>query len=396
MVQSWLATILGLRPFIGHHDWNGVFYSQISRNFLDYGYWFAKFGQLTSPGHFYTHYPPLFTWLLSLWFRAFGVSDINARLMTLLFYLASVYLLYKICLVLKLKTSAAVAACLVMITPMFRYFSRMPSQEALILFFTLLSLYFFLTKNNRMFYFSVIANGLSGWAGYFFYPLLWFYDRRLALKASLILIVVFCLHLAHVYWLTGSISGGGIFDALLLRLGLFPQLGLVEPELPGQFSWWAYLIKEARILTVYYTLTLIFLAAVSFIWIRTKITLILLAWGLAYPLIFSNVVFVHEYFNIYFLPFFSLNLAYLFNRFRLKPILILAVALLIYWERNQFYQALTQTKAFEPGVNLGQEINRTIPAGEIAIVTNTKEFISNQSLFIEFYADRKIEYIELK
>ncbi|MEK7514036.1 MAG: glycosyltransferase family 39 protein [Patescibacteria group bacterium] len=396
MVQAWLAVIFGLRPFIGHHDWNGVFYSQISRNFLDYGYWFTRLGQMTSPGNFYTHYPPLFTWLLSFWFRVFGVSDINARLMTLLFYLAAIFLLYKICLVLKLKSTAALAACLVIFTPMFRYFSRMPSQEALILFFTLLSLYFFLTKNNRMFYFSVVANGLSGWAGYFFYPLLWFYDRRLALKASLILVLIFCLHLAHVYWLTGSIFGGGILDALLLRLGLFPQLGLVEPELPGQFTWGIYLIKEARILIIYYTLILIFLAAVSFIWIRTKITLILLVWGLAYPLIFSNVVFVHEYFNLYLLPFFSLSLAYLFNRFNLKPILILALALLIYWERNQFYQALIVTRAFEPGVKLGREINQTTPKGITATVTNTKEFISSQNLFIEFYADREIEYIELK
>ncbi len=309
MVQAWLAAIFGLRPFIGHHDWNGVFYSQISRNFLDYGYWFTKFGQMTSPGHFYTHYPSLFTWLLSLWFRVFGVSDINARLMTLLFYLAAIVLLYKICLVLKLKISAALAACLVIFTPMFRYFSRMPSQEVLILFFTLLSLYFFLTKNHWGFYLSLIANGFSGWAGYFFYPLLWFYDRRLALKASLILIAIFLLHLAHIYWLTGSVSGGGIFDALLLRLGLFPQLGLVEPELPGQFTWWLYLIKEARILTVYYTLTLLFLIGISFLFARKKITLLLLAWGLAYPLIFSNVVFVHEYFNIYLLPFLSLGLA---------------------------------------------------------------------------------------
>lgn len=396
MVQSWLTVFLGLRPFIGHHDWNGVFYSQISRNFLDYGYWFTKFGQMTGPGHFYTHYPPLFTWLLSLWFRLFGVSDVSARLMTLVFYLAGIFLLYKICLALKLKSAAALASCLVVLTPMFRYFSRMPSQEAIILFFTLLSLYFFLTKNKRMFYFSVIANGLSGWAGYFFYPLLWFYDRRMAVKAALILAMIFFLHLAHVYWLTGEIGGGGIFDALLLRLGLYPRLGLVEPELPGQFTWWAYLLKEAHILTVYYTLTLLSLSAVSFFLARKKLTLVMLVWGLAYPLIFSNVVFVHEYFNIFLLPFFGLSLAYLFNRFNLRFWYLIVFALLIYRERNQFYQALMQTKAFEPGFKLGLEINQTTPEGATATVTNTKEFISSQNLFIEFYAHRQIEYIESK
>lgn len=396
MVQSWLTAIFGLRPFIGHHDWNGVFYSQIARNYLDYGYLFTKFGQMTSPGHFYTHYPPLFPFILSLNFRFFGVSDVSARLMTQLFYLAGIFLLYKICLLLKLKKSAALASGMVIFTPMFRYFSRMPSQEALIFFFTLLSLYFLLKKNHWGFYLSVVANGLTGWAGYFFYPLLFFYNRRLAIKANLILVVVFLFHLLHIYWLTGEFGGGGIFNALLLRLGLFPQLGLIEPELPGQFTWVSYMIKEARILTVYYTLILLILAGINFFFNRKKLTLILLAWGLSYPLIFSNVVFVHEYFNIYFLPFLGLSVANLVNRFKIKPWLIIIMALFIFWERNKFYQALITTNAFKPGYELGTLINQTVPQGETAVVANTKEFISSQNIFIEFYADRQIEYIELK
>jgi len=236
---------------------------------------------------------------------------------------------------------------------------------------------------------------LSGWAGYFFYPLLFFLNRRWAIKACLLLVMTFFLHLLHVYILTGSFSGGGIFDALLLRLGFFPMLGKTEPELAGQFTWLAYLIKEARMLTVYYTFTLLSLAALGLLLCRDKITLIFLAWGLSYPLIFSNVVFVHEYFNVFFWPFLALSLVNLINRIKLKPALILIIFLAIFLERDKFYQALVKTKAFEPGYQLGLEINRLIPFGQTYTVVNTREFIESQNLFIDYYSDRQIEYIKI-
>ena len=38
------------KPFFGHHDWNGVFYSNIARNYLRYGYLKTKFGEVTNYG----------------------------------------------------------------------------------------------------------------------------------------------------------------------------------------------------------------------------------------------------------------------------------------------------------------------------------------------------------
>lgn len=392
---SWLIILIFLafiltdhlaKPFIGHHDWNGVFYSNIARNYLRFGLLETKLGQMTGPNSFYTHYPPLFPLTLALAFKAFGISSIVARLLPAVLTIAAIFLLYLI------THSWVVVA--VVLTPMLRYYSQMPSQEPLIIFLTLLSFYFFRKKNRIGFYLSVILNGLTGWAGYFFYPLLFFLNRRWATKACLLLVLTFSLHLLHTYLLTGSFLGGGIFDALLLRLGFFPMLGKTEPELAGQFTWLAYLIKEARMLTVYYTLTLLSLAAIGLLLCRDKITLIFLAWGLSYPLIFSNVVFVHEYFNVFFWPFLALSLVNLINRIRLKPVLVLIIFLAIFLERNKFYQALLETKAFEPGYQLGRKINQTVPEGGTATVTNSKEFIESQNLFIDFYSDRQIEYIK--
>ena len=311
------------KPFYGHHDWNGVYYGNIAKNYLNLGFLQTKLGQVTNfkpqpnePLNFYTHYPPLYPILLALFYRIFGTTDLVARLLSVSLTLGSFIIVYLIGFNLTRSKLASFASGLVMLTPMIRYFSKMPSQEALMIFLSVFSIHCLLTKKNRWFYFSVIANGLSGWAGYFLYPLLFFLNRRLAIKACLLLSVTFFLHLLHTYLLTGSILGGGILDALLLRLGLFPLLGKVEPELPGQFSWIAYLIKEVRILTIYYSFSLLLLSGLGLFFSRRlrPILLVLLFWGLSYPLIFSNVVFVHEYFNLFFWPFLALSLTVLIQR----------------------------------------------------------------------------------
>jgi len=116
----------------------------------------------------------------------------------------------------------------------------------------------------------------------------------------------------------------------------------------------------------------------------------LLGWGLSYPLIFSNVVFVHDYFNIFFIPYLAVAAAYLFKK--AKPVLVFIFALLVFWERNAFYRALTVTESFKPGYELGRQINQAVPEGETAFVIAEKEFIEPQNLFVSYYADRRVIY----
>ncbi len=383
--------LIGLaKPFIGHHDWNGVFYANIARNYLRLGLFktqlgqVTEFGQINQPESFYTHYPPLLTLLMAGWFKIFGVGDWQARLVPFLFFLGSLWILFKLFNYLKFKPWAAFSGLAVGLTPMWRYFSRMPSQEALIVFFSLLSVLTLLKGQKKLFYFSVVLNGLSGWAGYFLYPWLFILQRRgrwLA-RAGLILAAIFLLHLAHTYWLTGSAVGGGLIEALKLRLNLAGT--------PG-FTWWNYLILEKQRLAAFYTLTLLAVASVSTIWKRERLVLALLGWGLSYPLIFSNVVFVHDYFNIFFIPYLAVATAYLFNL--AKPALVIAFYLLVFWERNSFYRALTVTESFKPGYELGRQINQAVPEAETAYVVGSDEFIEPQNLFVSYYADRKVIYL---
>jgi len=389
MVKLGLIALIN-KPFIGHHDWNGVFYSNIARNYLRLGLvktglgQVTDFGVVTQPQGFYTHYPPLLTLIMAGWFKIFGVGDWQARMVALMITLGSLLVLVRLFNYLKFKPWAVLAGLAVGLTPMWRYFSLMPSQEALIVFFSLLSVLAFLKQQKRLFYLSVVLNGLSGWAGYWLYPWLFLLNKRRSwlIKAGLILAVIFLAHLAHTYFLTGSIIGGGLLEALLLRLNVTP---------PPEFTWWNYLILERQRLTAFYTLTLLAVAAVSTVWKRERLVLALLGWGLSYPLIFSNVVFVHDYFNIFFIPYLAVAAAYLFKRS--KPVLVIAFCLLVFWERNHFYQALTVTNSFQSGYELGWQINQIVPESETAYVVGSDEFLESQNLFVSYYGDRKIIYL---
>jgi hypothetical protein len=398
---SWLIILLltaGLllpgisKPFIGHHDWNGVFYGNIARNYLRLG-WLTKLGQVTNfgvinqPKNFYTHYPPLLTWIMALSFKLFGLGDWQARLVPVLFTFGSIWLLNQLFIYFKFSLSVRLAGLAVMVTPMWRYFALMPSQEALIIFFSLLSVLSFLKNQQKIFYFSVIMNGLSGWSGYFLYPWLWLLDRRRQwlITAGLLLTAVFLLHLGHVYLLTGSVAGGGLFEALKLRLNLAGTEG---------FTWWKYLILERQRLAAFYTLSLLGVAVFSTLLWRDRLVVALLGWGLSYPLIFSNVVYIHDYFNIFFIPWLAVATAYFFNKIKYRWVFVTGLWLAVFFERLNFYQALAATKAQQQSMEIGKMINQAVPENETAYFLSDHIFNESQNLFISFYADRVVEYID--
>jgi len=425
------------KPFIGHHDWNGVFYSNIARNYLKLGLKATQLGQVTNSGtpstdqlNFYTHYPPLMPLLLALDFKLLGITDLTARLFPIALTILSLLTIFRMTQKLKLHTLTGLSSILIVFTPMLRYFSQMPSQEALMIFLTIFSVNLYLSlltnpkpKHKYELYFTAVLNGLSGWAGYFIYPLLlihsWFFHKKtfpIILKTIKLLIIVFFLHLGHTYLLTGSIIGGGLIDALLLRLNLYPLLNRTPPELPGQFTWLSYFIKQVRWLTIYYTATLLITSFINLTIIirqlikRQKLNLlettvlIFLAWGLTYPIIFSNVVFVHEYFNLFFWPFLAFSLINLITRlqqlqnfsFKIVVSLLFFLGFLIFTERSKFLKTLNQTQAFLPGYKLGLEINQKTPENQTAYIIASEEFIDVQEIFIKYYADRRVEYLTFK
>lgn len=116
------------KPFWGEHDWNGVRYGNIARNYLRYGLLQTRLGQVENsgpvlPGEFeyYTRYPPLLPFLIAISYKIFGISEWSTRLFSL--------------------RAGVLAALLVLATPMVGYFGKNPSHEPLTLFFILLAFY---------------------------------------------------------------------------------------------------------------------------------------------------------------------------------------------------------------------------------------------------------------
>jgi len=416
------------KPFYGHHDWNSVQYSNIARNYLRYGYSKIKFGQITSTGiqqldqlHYSTHYPPTLPLLISFSFKLLGINETSARLIPLIFSLGLLILLFLISRKLKFSYMASLASTTVAFTPMLRYFAKMPVHEVLIVFFSTLSVYFYLrfiqssSRNNLIkFLISAFLNGYISWPGYFLYPFLvihaYIYHRKLYKKVAICLLALslsFALHLFHIYILTGVLFGGNMIDSLLFRLNLSQAINPDKIDLV-QFTWPKYFIQEIRWNIIYYTrifiiASIIFTFFSSFKIIKRQpltraesLIIALLFFPLSYILIFSNMVFIHDYFNIFFLPFFALSFAWLINKlnkfsFKLVLPVFIVLSFFIATERLEFFQAHQNSNMHQTGYELGKLINQIVPQEESAAVFSIN-YANHHSIFIDFYADRNIYY----
>lgn len=417
------------KPFYGHHDWNGVQYGNIARNFVYYRFDQTKFGQLENSGKitdgyaYNTHHPSLMPLLIALSFKIFGISEWSARLVPICFSILMILGLFFLSKLIFKEIFAFWACLTIMMTPMFIYFAKMPVHEPLILAWSVWSIFSYTAylKTRKRKYFTLLLiftllNGLTGWPGYFLYPLISLHSFLFAKKIFkktlwlwLILVATFLLHLFQTFLLTGSISGGGLVEIFLMRLNAGQDQ--VEKILAG-FSWPKYLIQETRWLTVYFTRVfavsglilaiLLFAKAFKKKKLDFKQSLLLLALGFAfsYPLIFANAVFIHDYLNIYFLPFLTLSLAFwlekIFIKIPHKSITIFLLVLLTIYtfrERLDFLKALQASSMHKIGYDLGLKIKKKIRFDQ-AVIIAAPQFAAHHSKFAYFYADRKIDFWE--
>ena len=414
------------KPFIGHHDWNGVWYANIARNFLRYGPLETKFGSVlnydqASPSQFVyaTHYPPAFPLILTLSFSIFGVHEWSARLVPFLASLATIYMIYFVGIYFFDKKTAILAAALTPVLPIVNYFSKIPVHETVILPFVLLSmfLYFKFLKEENLKNFlqlvaSLIISHLIHWSGYFVTPLFFisylvFSKNKKRLKVAavfpLLSILMLTAHLLHVYWLTGSPLGGGLGDIFLDRLNITDK--------PQDYTAINFINQRVHLIVAYFTKPLLALALVSTFWLITKVRrgifdqkvqflFMLGVFGLAYNILFRNAAFFHDYTIIYALPFLVISAAYGFviiSKFTksdksqiLLPLTFLLIVLILR-EGRDFTRALARTDSFEEGVDLGKIINERTQSGDEILVLS-EDFKSYYEVFAAFYADRKIAY----
>ena len=110
-------------------------------------------------------YPPLFDVVTVGFFRILGVTVVSARLVSLLFSLLSLWLVFElVCRLYGIKT-ALVASVLLGLSPGYYWLSRVAMIETMMVFFFLLTLFFFFSwlcnRQDKMLVFGGLALGLG-------------------------------------------------------------------------------------------------------------------------------------------------------------------------------------------------------------------------------------------
>ena len=130
-------------PWIGMHDWNGAFFSQLARNFLRYpwavghGMPVVAVGDAVPPPaerSIYATHPPGLVWLVAGAFRLFGEHEWAARLVPIAASLGSLVLLLWIVVRQCGLATALLAGLLYAVMPMAVFYGRMVDHEAVCLF----------------------------------------------------------------------------------------------------------------------------------------------------------------------------------------------------------------------------------------------------------------------
>lgn len=130
------------QPWVGMHDWNGAFFSQLARNVLRYPLavhrgmpMIAVGAKVPAPEErsIYATHPPGLVWLLAGMFSLFGESEAVARMMAVAASLAALVLFLRLADRAYGRGVAVVSGLIYAVMPMSVYFGRMVDHEAICL-----------------------------------------------------------------------------------------------------------------------------------------------------------------------------------------------------------------------------------------------------------------------
>ncbi len=408
------------KPFIGHHDFMGAFMGKVAKNYLEYGPINLKFGQATGfitngvKNHhsFQLSYLPLLPLLISLSYLIFGVSEWSTRLVPAIASVIGVIFLFLIIDKIWNRWKALLTSILYILTPMFIYFGKLPAPEPLILGAGLASFYWYLNwldeksnKNLILITLTLSIGTLSGWPIIYMGILILVHSiliKQFNFKLVFPIITMFLiisLQFVHSYILTGSFLPAFLVETIRSRVNQsnFSFGGL-------DFSYTTYIRQEISWLQAYFTRTLIILSVIGMISVvlkpvRFKIItlLIFLIAGLAHPILFSRYVFVHDFLNIYLLPFWAisgmLGVTFLINQssrvLKNKILIYLGIGLIIstfVLERIDFSKALLATSMNKQGMDMANYIN-ILQDNPNEVVLVSPRFASFYGMFLGFYSN---------
>lgn len=144
IVRTYIAT---LSSYGFYHGWNEGHYSIVAKNYFSGSLW----KQIIFTGDTLFAVPPMFSYVVFASFRVFGISDISARLVSILSEVVAVLGVYILARELYSKKTADTAAVLFIFIPWnIVWFSRVQTDPLMVAFMTLaIALYVYAHKNNK-------------------------------------------------------------------------------------------------------------------------------------------------------------------------------------------------------------------------------------------------------
>lgn len=318
-------------PFIGHHDWTSASMSAAARNHLRYGYTATRLAIIENNDfvppewfRYYTNHPPLIPLFVSVSFSLFGEHEWAARLVPIIFSLGSTVLVSLLGTALGGQRLGLLSAFVYALLPMNAYFGRMVCTESPTNFFALATALAYLRwhRTRRVWPFilglaALVVGALCDWPGYYLagiLPLHHLVASRQGHREWKILffpltaLVVFGLHLGHIFWLKGPEGLSHLASMFLWRTNLYVSPVLrVEPE---NFTWTDFLTVEVNRANALFTPLVLILAALSLydsarrrggaVLSDPLFIVVLLLFGTTHLLLFSQAAWEHNYWLFYY------------------------------------------------------------------------------------------------
>lgn len=418
------------KPFIGHHDWNGAFWGSVTRNYLNVLHRSSgipidrgAINEIDVKFFYFSHYTPMLPLLFTASALLFGFNEASMRTVTVFFSLLLLTMIYQIGSKLYSKSVGLLAVVLAVFTPMFLYFGKLPDHEPIVtsLITCTVALWLELEKRPRkkslfMFLVLFILALTESWASFFLVPFMIIHilraslhNRRYIPVLPLLGVLVVAMHISLIVHFQGLDAVRSFLHAGAVRLDVDQQSVTVK-----QFTMLQFIITEVRYFVIYFTRILLGLTSfwiIKFFWSlknrrlrgpgMTMLTLLFLP-AASFLVTFRNLSYIHDYKLYLLLPFVSLASASVLISFlnvihnstngRLfKAIVLIAIVGFVASERVVFLKTVLATSFNAPGYDLGVLIrNKTMPSEKTLVVS--KEFESYFGVFVQFYANRSIDY----
>ena len=357
-------------PFWGHHEFNGVFYGTIAKNYVHYGLELTQGAQIVNyveaakeDWSLHLRHPATYPLVLASWGLLFGFSEMALRGLSVLASILGMVSLAGLNRSVFKSVWASLAVVPMLVTPLFLYYGSLPVFEPILFPIITLGLWSYWSKRERKIdLLTPLLCGLAvfvDWPGFWlgFWLLVWEIFRKkrsgVIIGIGVSLLISIAIIFGHQWLLTGSMASLG--EALVDRSSFGRE--------PFTYSEWIQtLVSRTK---AFWGLPILIGVGVGFGWkLRTRdesseLLIVGLLIGLSHIFVFRTITWYHDYMLYHLLPFVGLGLGSLISVLEVKikgwwiGLLIIVLTGTTFWMTNPFFIALSSVQPHRDCVESG-------------------------------------------